>query len=347
MKTGKGNIEANLSRRDFIRKSSMGILGVSLAIKPFPVFLNLTNRVVIVRHRNVFDSEGHVREKPVFDMVNKGITELAGSVSLSGAWSRFFTPGDIIGMKVNAISFRGLANTPLASHYPALMHAIIKSCESAGVEDKQFVIWDRSEAELVNLGFRPVNEPDRPRVLGTYKHHRGSDGIGFHPKQHPVGKKTSRVSRILSDVCTALINVPVIKPHTLAGMTASLKNHYGTIDNPSAYHLGACTDPGIPEINAIPVIRDKQRLVICNALQAVYRGGISWKPANAWPYGGIILGTDPVSVDRVCLKILNEKRLESGKNPIDKRARHIRLAAELGIGVEKIDEIELVEIELA
>ncbi len=346
MKAGKGYIEANFSRRDFIRKSSMGILGVSLAKKPYPVFRNTTSKVVIVRHRNVFNSEGHVLGKPLLEMVNKGITELAGSVSLSGAWSRFFTPRDIIGMKINAISFRGLTNTPLASHYPALTHAIIKSCAGAGIEEKQFVIWDRSEAELVNLGFRPVNEPDRLRVLGTYKHHRNSEGIGFHPRQHPVGEKTSRVSRILSDICTALINVPVIKPHTLAGLTASLKNHYGTIDNPSAYHLGACTNPGIPEINTIPLIRDKQRLVICNALQAVYRGGISWKPANAWPYGGIVLGTDPVAVDRVCLKILNEKRLESGKNPIDKRARHIKLSAQLGIGVASIDEIDLVEIDL-
>lgn len=346
MNAGKPDNVLNHSRRDFLRKSSIGLMGMSLALKPFPVFRNLTHRVVVVRHRNVFDPAGHACENPVLDMVNRGITELTGSATLFGAWSRFFTPGDIVGMKINAISFRGLTNTPLASHYPVLTRAIVKSCAGAGIEEKQFVIWDRSEAELVNLGFGPVNEPDGLRVLGTYKHHRSSDGIGFHPGQHPVGKKTSRVSRILSDICSALINVPVIKPHTLAGITASLKNHYGTIDNPSAYHLDACTDPGIPEINAIPLIREKQRLVICNALQAVYRGGISWKPANAWPNGGIILGTDPVAVDRVCLKILNEKRLASGKNTIDKRARHIRLSAQLGIGVENLDEIDLVEIEL-
>ena len=99
MKTGKGNIEANLSRRDFIRKSSMGILGVSLAMKPFPVFLNLTNKVVIVRHRDVFDSEGHVREKPVLDMVNKVCTHKYKPPN----WLRYFKYLTLIGVVVFAI----------------------------------------------------------------------------------------------------------------------------------------------------------------------------------------------------------------------------------------------------
>jgi uncharacterized protein (DUF362 family) len=301
----------------------------------------------VVRHRNVFGPEGHALDPAVLQMVNRGITELTGTVTLSGAWGQFFSPGDMIGLKINSISFRGLAGTPLASHYPALTRAVIASCMQAGIEEKQFLIWDRSDTELANLGYQLSNNNENLRIFGTYKHHRGADGIGFHPEQYPVGKKTTRVSRILSDICTALINVPVIKPHTLAGVTFSLKNHYGTIDNPSAFHLGACTGPGIPEINTLSVIRRKERLIICNALQAIYKGGISWKQANAWPYGGIIMGTDPVAVDRVCLRIINEKRMQSGKSIIDKRARHIKMAAALGIGKADFKNIDLVEIDLS
>ena len=334
------------TRRDFIRKSTLGIMGISLAARTYPVFQNVSNRVVIVRHKNVFDRDGHARQQVVVEMVNRGITKLTGAGNVSNAWLPLFRRDDVIGMKINAVSFRGLANTPLATHYPALTRAIISSCGEAGMKEKQFVIWDRSDAELVNLGYTPSKVEDRVRVFGTYRHHRGTDGIGFHPELHTAGKKSTRISRILSDICTAMINVPVIKPHTLSGITAALKNHYGTINNPSRFHSGACTDPGIPEINAIPEIRNKERLVICNALQAIYRGGISWKSANAWPYGGIILGTDPVAVDRVCLKILNEKRLQSNKNIIDKRARHIQLSAQLGIGVADLDKIDIIEINL-
>jgi len=344
MQAGNSSVSRKGSRRDFIRKSTLGIMGISLAAKTYPRFVNIRNKVVVVRHKNVFGPDGHARQQLVLDMVNRGITGLTGIGNLRDAWFPFFRPVDVIGMKINAISFRGLANTPLATHYPVLTNAIISSCVRAGIEEKQFVIWDRSDAELVNLGYTPSKETDRSRVFGTYRHHRGTDGIGFHPEQHPAGKKSTRVSRILSDICTAMINVPVLKPHTLAGITAALKNHYGTINNPSSFHSSACTDPGIPEINTIPEIRNKERLVICNALQAIYRGGISWKPANVWPYGGIILGTDPVAVDRICLKIINEKRLQMNKNIIHNRARHIQLSEQLGIGVADLDKIDLVEI---
>ncbi len=334
-------------RRDFIRKSSLGILGISLAARTYPLFVNTNNKVVVVRHKNVFDPDGHARPNIVVEMVNRGIMALSGAGNTGDAWSGFFDPSDVIGMKINAISFKGLANTPLASHYPVLTSAIVSSCAMAGMQEKQFVIWDRSDAELVNLGYTPSNDPGGLRIFGTYRHHRKADGIGFHPEQYPVGKKSTRLSRILTDICTAMINVPVIKPHTLAGITSSLKNHYGTIDNPSSFHLSACTDPGIPEINAIPGIRKKERLVICNALLAIYRGGIDWKPSNTWGYGGIILGTDPVAVDRICLEILNEKRLQEGMHKIDNRSRHIRLSEQLGIGVADLDRIDLVKINLA
>lgn len=346
MQAGNSSAHETGSRRDFIRKSALGIIGISLVAKSNPRFVNVRNKVVVVRHKNVFDPDGHARQKLVLEMVNRGITELTDTVNLSDAWLPFFSTRDVIGMKVNAISFKGLSNKPLATHYPALTNAIILSCAEAGIEEKQFLIWDRSDAELVNLGYTLNKMTDKLRVFGTYKHHRGTEGIGFHPKQHRVGTKSTRLSRILTDICTAMINVPVIKPHPLAGITGALKNHYGSIDNPASFHSGACTNPGIPEITAIPAIRSKERLVICNALQSLYKGGISWKPENAWAYGGIILGTDPVAVDSICLKILNEKRLVSNKNKIDKRARHILLSEQIGSGIANQDIIDLVEINM-
>jgi len=346
MEKSKSSDTWKKTRRDFLKKSTFGIIGVSLVSRTYPLYVNPLNKVVVVRHQNVFGPDGHARQKLVVDMVNRGITELTGNRSLSNAWLQFFQPEDVIGMKINAISFKGLKDTPLASHYPALTDAIISSCLEAGIGEKQFIIWDRSDAELVNLGYSLSNDSEKPRIFGTYKHHKGTDGIGFHPRQYPAGKKSTRVSRILSDLCTAMINVPVIKPHPLAGVTIALKNHYGTIDNPSRFHLGACTDPGIPEINAIPIIRNKERLIICNALQAIYKGGQSWGAKKVWPYGGIVLGTDPVAVDRVCLQVINNKRLQENKSIIENRARHIQLSEQIGIGMANLEKIKVLEIDL-
>jgi len=65
-----------------------------------------------------------------------------------------------------------------------------------------------------------------------------------------------------------------------------------------------------------------------------------------WPYGGIILGIDPVAVDRVCLEIINEKRKYEGKSAIKQEAKQLQVSEELGIGTSNLNNIDLVEIEL-
>ena len=116
MKT-RASVQNNyFSRRDFIRKSAIGIMSVSLAARTYPLFVNANNRVVVVRHKNVFGPDGHARQQLVLDMVNRGITELTAAGNLSDAWLPLFRTEDIIGMKINAISFRGMTNTPLMAH---------------------------------------------------------------------------------------------------------------------------------------------------------------------------------------------------------------------------------------
>ncbi len=42
-----------------------------------------------------------------------------------------------------------------------------------------------------------------------------------------VGLVGSRLSRILTRQCTAVVNVPVLKDHSIAGISVSLKNFFG------------------------------------------------------------------------------------------------------------------------
>ena len=77
-------------------------------------------------------------------------------------------------------------------------------------------------------------------------------------------------------------------------MTGSIKNHFGSIDNPREFHPNNATNPGIPEINVIPVIRDKQKLIIADALLCVFDGGPRWNRDKICVNNEIIIGTDPV-----------------------------------------------------
>jgi uncharacterized protein (DUF362 family) len=57
--------------------------------------------------------------------------------------------------------------------------------------------------------------------------------------------QTSHLSKILTRMCTYLVNVPVLKDHGKVGITLSLKNHYGTIDNPMDCHPNHYSGKGI------------------------------------------------------------------------------------------------------
>ena len=97
-------------------------------------------------------------------------------------------------------------------------------------------------------------------------------------------------------------------------------------------------------MNAIPVIRDKQKLIICDAMLVAIEGGPEWARRFTKPYGGILVGTDPVAIDTIAANILDEMRAKEGMDPIASSARHIPLSAELGLGTDKIDNIELVKL---
>jgi len=63
----------------------------------------------------------------------------------------------------------------------------------------------------------------------------------------------------------------VLKDHGTAGVTLSMKNHYGSVDNPGSLHGGQC-DPYIPELNNVPDIKDKTRLIVLGWISGdIYR----------------------------------------------------------------------------
>jgi hypothetical protein len=343
---------AMLSRRDFLTRSGVGVLGLSfsgrltslVAAEEEPGIAG--SKVVLVRHRKVIDSEGRVQQSLLQEMLDEAVTTFTGRKSTADAWREFFSPEDVIGMKINANSASMLQGSALNGHYQALTSAILSGCGRAGIEENRFVVWERSEEELSNAGFTVQKDARKLRVLGTNKRRRETGGIGFSGESFPVGDESTHVSKILTEICTAMINIPVLKDHGIAGITGSLKNHYGSIDNPRQFHDNGCTGPGVPEINAIPVIRSKERLIVCDALLGVYNGGPRWKRPYIWPYGGLIVGTDPVAVDSVLLGLLDEKRQLEDMERLGHRARHIQAAQELGLGNADSSRFQLVRKEL-
>ena len=254
-------------------------------------------RVVLVRNKAVINHE-HILNGTVADeMLSGAMLRLTGQSTPVQAWGELFRPEDIVGIKVNALGGKRIAT------HPGVVESVIRGLKGAGVRENNIIVWDRLTDELQKAGY-VINKSGRgARCYGTDKR--------YDPNPEMSGSIGSCFSSILSSHCTALINVPVLKDHDLAGVSIGLKNFYGAIHNPNKYHDNNC-DPFIADLNSHPFIKDKLRLIVCDALTLLYQGGPAYNPQHAIDYCGLLVSQDPVALDRIGVKLIEEVRKEKG-----------------------------------
>jgi uncharacterized protein (DUF362 family) len=236
------------------------------------------SKVAIGRDGQIRSSGG--LEK-VLDRVVQGIYDCDGAPE---AWKKIARPNEVVGLKVNCLAGRGSASTSVA-----LVEAITERLLQAGVAGKNIVVWDRLDSDLESAGFRPGSRGARGRCLGN-------DSAGYEDELTVSGSAASRLSLTLTRTCHAVINLPVLKDHGIVGVTMALKNLFGAIHNPNKYHVTA-GDPYVADVYAMPQIRKKVRLTICEAVTAQYEGGPSYMPQWGWAFNGLLASRDPVALD--------------------------------------------------
>jgi len=148
-----------------------------------------------------------------------------------------------------------------------------------------------------------------------------------------------------------VVNVSVLKAHFGDGLSAALKNHLGSVNNPSAYH-GWEPDRmprSLPELNALPPLRTKTRLVVIDAIRPLYAGGPFDAPEYRWDFRGLIVSTDPVAADTVGLRILEARRAKAtGKAwPMDAARAMVAWGRQIGLGHADPARIDRVEVDMA
>jgi uncharacterized protein (DUF362 family) len=291
-------------------------------------------KVVVAKRKTAADAGGKVNPNEVADLLGKSIVAVTGKSDQRAAWKSLFGKKDVVGIKVNCLAGYGL------SSHPELVSAIVGGLAEAGVAKENIIIWDRAGHELSAAGFSSKTVAGA-RTLGT-----DSRGAGYEDEIEFSGEIGSCFSTILSRLCTAVINVPVLKDHDLSGVSLGMKNFYGAIHNPNKYHDDNC-DPYIADLNRHPLIAKKMRLVVCDGLKGQYHGGPASREQWAWPAGTLLVGTDPVAVDRIGLELIENKRKQVGMDPlkeVGREAKHIQTAAQNGLGVADIARINRVRV---
>ncbi len=289
--------------------------------------------MIIAQDSDVFQGVA-IHQDVVNRMLKTGITKLLGASDAKSAWSTLFTPDDIVGLKVNGLAGRGL------STHPQVTYGIVEGLKLAGIPEKSIVIWDKANRDLKRAGFKINTSKHGVKCFGT----DALRGGGYESTPDIAGQVGSLFSTILSQHCTTIINVPILKDHDLSGVSISLKNFYGAIHNPNKYHQDNC-NPYIADLNTHPYIKEKVKLTICDALIPQYHGGPSFKPQWTWKFGGILMSLDAVALDAVGTDIIEKKRKEHGLKSLNDAGRHpeyIHTAAGYGLGIDELAKIEIV-----
>jgi hypothetical protein len=264
--------------------------------------------VSVVRHDGVWDGD-KIQSQVVLHMLDAAIVQLTGLGDALTAWRVLFDPGEVIGIKVNTIS--------QYTTTPEVAYAVAQRLQDAGVPAEQIVIFDRSDGELRNRGYTINDDGPGVRCHGGRAWQEPTTIAGTTQRFHDV---------MLS--CHALINVPALKEHGTSGFTSALKNHYGTISNPGQMHGNNC-DPYIAELNAVPVIRDKTRLVIGDLIRTCPYNWNQMTKENK-----LSMSFDPVAHDTIARQILVDRRQADGRPGayIEGKSHYLDAAMDLGLG---------------
>ena len=309
------------SRRDFLSKcltgaavlgasGRMGLLASAEQQQQQQVAALAKSRVVVAHDAALRGAGTTVDSRRMLSLLDRSMQALFDRDNPIETWKKLVRPGETVGLKVNALGGRGLSSNL------QLVEAICERLQEAGIKANDIVVWDRDSDELERVGFHVATGGNRVQCFGT-------DRVDYEPELAMYGSVGSRLSKILTQRCNVLINVPVLKDHDGAGVTMALKNMYGVIHNPNKYHPNGC-NPYIADLNMLPEIRSKMRLTICDATTACFEGGPGYKPEYSWKNNALIVSQDPVALDYTGWQIIERKRAEKGLKTLegDKRAPH-------------------------
>lgn len=321
-------MKKRFTRREVLVALAGGILGGRAGPLIAGSLPARSNRVISARLRlhTGFDRE------IAGTLLDRAVARLTGCDDPADAWRSLFSPTDHVSIKVNCLGGSGMSTGA------PLVLAVVERLERCGITRNRIIVWDRLGRELKEAGYPLAAGGSDLQVYGT-------DETGYGGEILENGAVGSLFSRILTERCNKIINMPVLKDHGICGMTFALKNYFGAIHNPNKYHLNRC-NPYIGDLNAMPVIRERETLIVGDLSRIQADGGPSFKSAWIVPYGGLIAGRDPVAVDAVALKILEQSRERIGRPGLREKGLfpdYVEAAARTGAGsLEGMEHVELV-----
>jgi len=320
-------------------------------------------RVIAVHsERSIEAGTNKVDVAVVREMMASGMRELTGDKDSRDSWARFFTPSDVVGIKLNC------SGAPNIRSSPEIVAEIVRNLMALGIKPPQIWLYERFPDQVESVHYERY-VPAGVHIEAIEKDRRSI--AGYDPRTYVevdfFGEDDTRSNmiRLVTERFTKIVNVPNMKDHGAAGVTGCLKNiAYGNFSNVARSHAGAKTNTlsFIGTLAMVEPLRSKTVLQIMDGLKGVWQGGpfLRDKRYQFYPKQ-MMFGTDPVAIDRQLLPVIEAERKRQGaisvwERTTDKRKfgsgqyirepGHIEFAAKLGLGVYDADKIVRKDIKL-
>jgi uncharacterized protein (DUF362 family) len=255
-----------------------------------------------------------------------GMTRAA--VEALGGMVRFVKPGNKVVIKPN-MSFDSGPGQGCNTH-PLVVREVARLCAEAGAS--RISILDnvlRSPSDCLRLSQIPDKCRDVPNTSVNFVK---ADRL-FREVKVANGQELKSM-RVVSEVLDSdvLIAVPVGKSHSSAGVSMSMKGMMGLIHDRRVFH----DRHGLHESIVDMVTVLKPHLVVIDGTRILSSGGPGG-PGKVIPLNLVIASADMVAADAqmVALGTWYDKKFEP------KQVRHIRIAAERGLGRMDLEKLNV------
>jgi hypothetical protein len=294
----------------------------------------------------------------VHAMVNRLVLAATGQPDIARAWGSLVSPNDEIGIKICA------AGGELFTTHHDVVNAIVDGLVAAGHARSSIIVWDRSLGGIKEAGYRPGADGYQLRAIAPregydskailsmpllgklvwgdleYKSDKGKMPLLSDTENT---SNLSHFSRIVSTEVTKIINVPVMSSNETNGIAGCLYNvTIPNIDNWRRFSQGSRFGAeSIAEIYSDPLIAKKVVFNLMDGLVAQYAGGPQSQPSYALHHATLYASKDPVALDAVALKQLEQWRARASLPAIGHMADYVSIAGQLGLGNSAPNRIEI------
>ncbi|PKN19620.1 MAG: tat (twin-arginine translocation) pathway signal sequence [Deltaproteobacteria bacterium HGW-Deltaproteobacteria-6] len=253
------------------------------------------------------------------------------AISLMGGMGQFVKKGQTVVVKPN-IGFAGRPEM-CATTNPLLVRTVVEHCLAAGAR-KVYVFDNATMAGSAAENCYRISGIEEAARKGGATVVPGNEEKYYKEVKIPGGKvlKSAKVHELLlsSDV---FINVPILKSHSYAHLTAGMKNLMGVVWDRMTYHMS-----GLDQCIADFCLYRKPDLNIVDAYRVLMKNGPSPPRSESAAARDIelkktlLISRDIVTVDAAAAKIF-------GSDP--ERIRYIRTGHEQRIGNMHLDKLKI------